>query len=91
MRQCSTPENFEKIVPLINALKEIGEKYGKTPSQVALNWLMKYSPVILPIPGAKTPEQVVENAGAVGWELSLDDWMRLYEIARGIRITYVTW
>ncbi|AFL67230.1 aldo/keto reductase [Desulfurococcus amylolyticus] len=85
------PSNFEKLIPLINALKELASKYGKTPSQVALNWLVGYSPVIVPIPGAKTPEQVVENAGAVGWELSFEDWMRLYDIAKNIKVTYVTW
>ncbi|MEL9909014.1 MAG: aldo/keto reductase [Desulfurococcus sp.] len=85
------PSNFEKLIPLINALKELASKYGKTPSQVALNWLVRYSPVIVPIPGAKTPEQVVENAGAVGWELSFEDWMRLYDIAKNIKVTYVTW
>ncbi|ACL11589.1 aldo/keto reductase [Desulfurococcus amylolyticus 1221n] len=85
------PSNFEKLIPLINALKELASKYGKTPSQVALNWLVRYSPVIVPIPGAKTPEQVVENAGAVGWELSFEDWMMLYDIAKNIKVTYVTW
>ncbi|MGC8953508.1 MAG: aldo/keto reductase [Desulfurococcus sp.] len=85
------PSNFEKLTPLINALKELASKYGKTPSQVALNWLVRYSPVIVPIPGAKTPEQVVENAGAVGWELSFEDWMMLYDIAKNIKVTYVTW
>jgi aryl-alcohol dehydrogenase-like predicted oxidoreductase len=85
------PENFKKIGELIGALKALAEKYGKTPTQVALNWLLKYSPVVVPIPGAKTPEQVVENAGAVGWELSYEDWRLLDEISKSIRLTYVTW
>jgi len=49
-------------------------------------------PWIYPIPGAKTSEQVVENAGAVGWMLSDDDWRRLdrlgWEISQ--KIIYVT-
>lgn len=85
------PENFKKMSELINTLKQLAEKYNKTPAQIALNWLLKYSPVIVPIPGAKTPKQVEENAGAVGWELSYDDWRLLDEISKSIKITYVTW
>ncbi|MGC9181918.1 aldo/keto reductase [Thermogladius sp.] len=84
-------ENFVKVMPLVNLLVEVGKKYGKTPSQVALSWLISYSPVIVPIPGAKTPEQVAENAGAVGWKLSYEDWRAIDELSRSIKITYVTW
>ena len=50
-----------------------------------------YSPVIVPIPEAKKPEHVVENAGAVEWRLSYSDWRELDEISRSIKITYVVW
>ncbi|MEM4717542.1 MAG: aldo/keto reductase [Desulfurococcaceae archaeon] len=85
------PDNLKKTSELINLLKQVSEKYNKTPSQVVLNWLIKYSPVIVPIPGAKSPEQVIENAGAVGWELSYEDWRSLDEASRSIKISYVTW
>ncbi|MEM4582901.1 MAG: aldo/keto reductase [Desulfurococcaceae archaeon] len=84
-------ENFKKISELIDVLRKLAEKYGKTPAQIALNWLIKYSPTIVPIPGAKTPDQVLENAGSIGWELSYEDWRLIDEISRNIRITYVTW
>ena len=85
------PDNFNKVWRLVEELKRIAEKYGKTPAQVALNWLIMYSPLIVPIPGAKKPEQVVDNAGAVDWRLSYDDWRRIDEISKEIKITYVTW
>lgn len=69
----------------------MAEKYGKTPAQVALNWLVMYSDTVIPIPGAKRPEQVEDNAGAVGWRLSYEDWRLLDEASRRLRITYVTW
>lgn len=84
-------ENIARLDKLLSLIKETAAKYGKTPAQVALNWLIKYSPVIVPIPGAKTPGQVEENAGAVGWELSYSDWLKLYEVAKEVKITYVTW
>ena len=46
---------LSKIEPLISELKQLGEKYQKTPAQVALNWLTAQENVI-PIPGAKNPE-----------------------------------
>lgn len=85
------PDNFKNVWILVEELKHIGEKYSKTPPQVALNWLIMYSPLIVPIPGAKSPEQVVDNAGATGWRLSYDDWRRIDEISKRIKITYVTW
>jgi aryl-alcohol dehydrogenase-like predicted oxidoreductase len=85
------PENYEQILKLANEIKRIAEKYGKTPAQVALNWLLGYSSVVLPIPGAKSPEQVEDNAGAAGWRLSYEDWRRLDEISSSLRITYVIW
>ena len=53
-------------------LREIGAGHGgKTPAQVALNWVICKG--ALPIPGAKTAQQAEENAGAIGWRLSSDE------------------
>jgi aryl-alcohol dehydrogenase-like predicted oxidoreductase len=58
-----------RVQPLITLLREIGQAHGgKTPSQVALNWVMCKG--ALPIPGAKNVRQAQENAGALGWQLS---------------------
>ncbi|MGC9010387.1 MAG: aldo/keto reductase [Sulfolobales archaeon] len=54
-------------------LRRIGEKYGKTAVQVALNWLISIDPVV-PIPKASKIQHVEENAGAMGWRLSREDW-----------------
>lgn len=63
---------MEKIDALVADLRRIGEKHGgRTPSQVALNWLMAKGAV--PIPGAKNKRQADENAGAVGWRLDDED------------------
>ena len=58
-----------RVQPLIALLREIGQSHGgKTPSQVALNWVMYKG--ALPIPGVKNVRQAQENAGALGWQLS---------------------
>ncbi|MCD9644391.1 hypothetical protein HAX54_032589 [Datura stramonium] len=63
--QIYTPEFLTKLQPLINRIKEIGESYSKTSTQVVLNWLIAQENVV-PIPGAKNAEQAKEFAGALG-------------------------
>jgi diketogulonate reductase-like aldo/keto reductase len=63
---------LEKIAPLLKLLRQMGEKYQKTPAQVSLNWLIAQGGV-MPIPGAKTGEQASQNAGALGWQLAPED------------------
>ena len=59
-------------------IDEISEKHGgKTPAQIALNWLLNKSRMVLPIPRASRPQRVVENAGAVGWSLDPSDMVKL--------------
>ena len=72
---------LEKIAPVIDLLTKIGEKYGKTPAQVALNWLVCQDNVI-PIAGCKNAEQVRQNVGGTGWEMSRDEFDRLEQITR---------
>ena len=72
-----------RIQPLIELLKQLGAKYGgKSPSQIALNWVMQRG--ALPIPGAKTVKQLNENAGALGWNLSPEDVALLNEVSERI-------
>jgi aryl-alcohol dehydrogenase-like predicted oxidoreductase len=48
----------------------VAEDAGKTPAQVALNWLLEQPGVTAPIIGARTMEQLDTNLGAGGWALS---------------------
>lgn len=83
--------NLRQIDPLIEFLKKTGNKYGKKPAQIALRWLVQYSSTIIPIPGAKTPDQAYENAEAGKFSLSYDDWRTLDEMSRKIRIIRAIW
>jgi len=50
-------------------MRGIGQAHdGKSPAQVALNWVMSKGAV--PIPGAKNAKQAQENAAALGWRLA---------------------
>ena len=59
------------VRPLLLALHAVAARVGKTPGQVALNWIMCKGAI--PLPGASSAQQVRENAGALGWRLSDED------------------
>ncbi|KAI9114602.1 hypothetical protein K1719_014300 [Acacia pycnantha] len=78
-----TPEFLRKLQPLLNKIREIGEKYDKTNTQVVLNWLVAQGNVV-PIPGAKNAEQATEFVGALGWSLNDDEIAELRSMASKI-------
>jgi pyridoxine 4-dehydrogenase len=59
------------------AVAEIAERHGATPAQIALAWLLRRSPVMLPIPGTLSLEHVKENLGAAAIELSDEEFETL--------------
>jgi aryl-alcohol dehydrogenase-like predicted oxidoreductase len=69
-------QNLEKIEPVLNILREIGEAHNKGPAQVALNWLITQRSTF-PIPGAKNELQARQNAGALGWEMTGEEVEKL--------------
>ena len=52
-------------------------RLGKTPAQVALNWVKDRPGVTAPIVGARTMTQLEDNLGCVGWKLSAEQAARL--------------
>jgi aryl-alcohol dehydrogenase-like predicted oxidoreductase len=71
------PGPLEKNLKAVERLREVARRYGKTPAQVALRWLLDNPAVMSVIPGIKTPEQAIENAGAMGWSLAKEDYEML--------------
>ena len=70
------------ILPLINLLSEIGKTRGKSPAQVALNWVICKGAV--PIAGVKDRCQAEELIGSTGWRLTPDEITRLDETSARI-------
>jgi aryl-alcohol dehydrogenase-like predicted oxidoreductase len=62
-------KGLEALEPVVALLREIGERYSKSPAQVALRWLIENESV-LAIPGAKNGKQATENAGALSFSLT---------------------
>jgi aryl-alcohol dehydrogenase-like predicted oxidoreductase len=69
--------NNEHTWGVIDALVEVSEQVGKTPAQVAINWLLRRPGVTAPIIGARTMDQLKENLGAAGWYLDETQMARL--------------
>lgn len=67
----------EQAWRVIDELEAVARDVGRTPSQVALNWLLQQPGVTAPIFGARTVEQLAENLGGVGWALAPEFVVRL--------------
>ena len=61
-------------------LENIAKKRQKTPHQVALAWLLKRSPVMLPIPGTSSIEHLEENIAAASLQLTDDEYQELANV-----------
>jgi aryl-alcohol dehydrogenase-like predicted oxidoreductase len=57
-----------------SAFEEMAVKYGASPFAIALAWEMKYSPSVLPIPGATRVESVLDCVSALDVDLSQEDF-----------------
>jgi aryl-alcohol dehydrogenase-like predicted oxidoreductase len=67
-RRRSSAFRSENLANVVGLLGEIGGRHDRSPSQVALRWLIQQEGV-LPIPGAKNPDQAAQNAGALTFTL----------------------
>ena len=67
------------------ALDALAKKHAATPSQIALAWTLKRSPVMLPIPGTSKVAHLEENVAAAGLRLSDEDFAALERASKSFR------
>lgn len=67
------PENLGRNVALVDRIADISRRKNCTPGQLALAWLLAQGDDIIPIPGTKHKERLVENIGALAVKLTMDD------------------
>ena len=80
----------EYLYGVIDALDAVAEDTGKSVPQIALNWLLQRPTVSTVIIGARTEEQLRENLGAVGWNLTVGQIEKL-DAASAVEPSYPTW
>jgi aryl-alcohol dehydrogenase-like predicted oxidoreductase len=65
--------NLAHNVSLVQRIEAIAARKGCTPGQLALAWLLAQGPDVIPIPGTKRKERLVENLGALAVSLGKSD------------------
>jgi aryl-alcohol dehydrogenase-like predicted oxidoreductase len=76
------PVPDELLYRVVDALDEVAKETGKTVPQIALNWLLQRPTVSSVIIGARNEEQLRQNLGAVGWNLSAQQVKRLDDASK---------
>ncbi|MDB5077847.1 MAG: putative oxidoreductase [Chloroflexi bacterium] len=77
------PAGPERGAALRAALAEHAQRYGATPGQIALAWLLAHPAGIIPLVGSANPAHIREAAGAAAISLSREDWYALWVTAWG--------
>jgi len=67
------PENFAKNLALVDIVRALAEQHNATPAQIALAWLLTKGDDIVPIPGTRGVDRLMENIASVQISLSQDD------------------
>jgi aryl-alcohol dehydrogenase-like predicted oxidoreductase len=80
----------ERLFAIVDALDEVASETGKAIPQVALNWLLRRPTVSSVIIGARNEEQLIQNIGAIGWQLTPEQVAKL-DAASDIPAAYPVW
>jgi aryl-alcohol dehydrogenase-like predicted oxidoreductase len=81
---------YRPLFVLVEALEAVAQETGKLVPQVAINWLLQRPTVANVIIGARNEEQLRQNLGAVGWNLTAEQVRRLDE-ASAVTLPYPYW
>jgi len=73
----NTDADEQRLYHIVDVLDELANETGKTPAQIALNWLLQRPTVANIIIGARNEAQLKQNLGAVGWKLTQEQIKRL--------------
>ncbi len=84
------PVPDEHVFKVVDAIDRIAEQTGRSVPQIALNWLLQRPTVSNVIVGARNEEQLLQNLGAVGWNLTPEQVAAL-DAASAVTLPYPYW
>jgi aryl-alcohol dehydrogenase-like predicted oxidoreductase len=84
------PVADEYLYKVVDALDEVAKETGKTVAQIALNWLLQRPTVSTVVIGARNEQQLRDNLGAVGWNLTKEQMAKL-DAASAVTPSYPYW
>lgn len=79
-------ENMEANEPLLELVRKFASDKNCTPAQIGLAWVMAYGDFVVPIPGMRKEERIVENLGAADIELTAEEYAALNDELAKIKI-----
>jgi aryl-alcohol dehydrogenase-like predicted oxidoreductase len=82
------PEEY--LYKVVEAIDEVAKETGKTVPQIALNWLLHRPTVSTIIVGARNEQQLKQNLGAIGWQLTKKQIAKL-DAASEVPLAYPYW
>lgn len=76
------PVEDSYLFDVVDTLKELANQTGKTVPQIAINWLLQRPTVSTIILGARNEEQLRDNLGSVGWNLTHEQMAKLEKVSQ---------
>jgi aryl-alcohol dehydrogenase-like predicted oxidoreductase len=84
------PVADDYLFKVVDALDEVAKETGKTIPQIALNWLLQRPTVSTVVIGARNEQQLKDNLGSIGWNLTPDQVKKL-DAASTLPAAYPYW
>ena len=78
--------NIEGNGPIVEMLKGFAEKKNATPAQISLAWMLHKYPNVVPIPGSKNKERIIENLDSSKVELTDEAFSSLENALNGLKV-----
>jgi myo-inositol catabolism protein IolS len=67
------PQIYARCVDAVDVLRPIAHKYGKSPAELAINWVIARPGISSALVGPRSVKEIEANVGAAGWALSAED------------------
>jgi aryl-alcohol dehydrogenase-like predicted oxidoreductase len=84
-------DNMDANQVLLNLLQDMAVKKNATKSQIALAWVLAQNDRVIPIPGTRKKERLIENAGAANVALTEEEVKTLTTALDNMRIAGMEW
>ena len=78
--------NIEGNQPIVELVNEYADRKGATPAQISLAWMLHKYPNVVPIPGSKNKERIIENLDSSKVELTDGEFRSLEDALNGLKV-----
>ena len=79
-------ENIEGNLPIVDMLRDFARKKQATPAQISLAWMLRKYPNVVPIPGSKNKERILENLDSANVALTEEEFSALENSLNGLKV-----